>query len=1345
MTSNKTITLTQVHNPIDRLDRTTILWEYKPGHTVANMRSTLPAQVDFAISVNGHVVDETYMIKPFDHVVFMPVFRGGGGGKQIGMMIAMIAVVAFAAWAGPAAGMALFGEAAVADAVAAGGLTASFATVAGAATSLLVGGAILAGGYMLMQSMASSGQPSMDAISMDKSQAYSWNPATIQQQGMAIPKWYGRNRVQGNIIGAYLTSSGTKQTLNALIALGLGPINQIKNFYINNQPEFDAQGNRIYKDLTFISRPGAMYQSVIPYFNDTRTERSINIKIPKATPYTFTTISTNVDAIEVVLTASQGLWYADNNGSFSTHSVDMKVEIRKQGTSTWYPITSTTQTYVTENKTGWFAGYWQDIVIGDVNSKAWVTIATGEVDYSTTVTVDEYITTVPYHYEGDVYANDSSIRWHYFYNESVFVKSTATDHATLTGKSQVVLRNTFRADNLESAIYEVRVTRVSDDVTDTRYGDDIYFSTCTEIINDDFTYPRVALVGIQALATDQLSGSLRFSCDIEGSLVRVYTGGAWHIMYSNNPAWIMYDILTQPVIVENRTSQTVDVINRWTGTQSITTMIPDGTFTVSRYDGIDPSKLDLNAFVDLATYCLELVSDGKGGTEARFEFNGGFDREVDMWSAALMVGRTCFATPVWSGSRLTLIIDKPSDPVQLFTVGNTLQDTFTERFIPMAERAAEIECDFMDESKDYNRTKVVIMNPDIPSTVNKVSLQMIGVTRESQAWRSAQRTLAYNQYVTRVIGWQADIDAIACQVGDVVLLQSDVPVWGFGGRLAGVNSATEIELDKTVTLLSGKSYVVMVTTTDGTMQERSVTSDVGDHTTLTVSVAFSPVPALYDVWAFGETGLSSKPVKITDISRSGDFKATLTAIDYHASVYTTDSGTPVIAPINYSSLASLNETVKNLQWSEELYITNTKSAVKTRVLLKWDAQQYFAVSNYEIEMNTGLAWEATGTSITPDFAINDVQPGTVSFRVRTVNNVGIKSEWNTVSATVLGKTAPPADVSWCVIQGRRLDFGVVTDLDLAGYEVRYQIGYLVRWDTASKAHEGLANSPFMLPPLPPNNYTIMVKAVDTTGNYSLNPVFGLVTYQDSTLLGERPVANVVETFDRAAASWPGTLSFGTRSAGDIVAANDGLFWASDGYDMWSYNAGNIMFAGSYSDMIYTDSITVTAALQNAQMTIDTDLSGNFPSVSYRLSGHLQMWSAQPNDAMWNAADSTFWATADYMPWPGAVNTQPGTYEFKLSAGSGPLEGRASSLIITIDAPDIDEYLKDVNISAVGTRLALAKTYNTIKTVGLTMQEDGGTAVRASVIDKSAAGPLIETYNGAGTKVTGRVDVHIQGY
>jgi hypothetical protein len=84
--------------------------------------------------------------------------------------------------------------------------------------------------------------------------------------------------------------------------------------------------------------------------------------------------------------------------------------------------------------------------------------------------------------------------------------------------------------------------------------------------------------------------------------------------------------------------------------------------------------------------------------------------------------------------------------------------------------------------------------------------------------------------------------------------------------------------------------------------------------------------------------------------------------------------------------------------------------------------------------------------------------------------------------------------------------------------------------------------------------------------------------------------------------------------------------------------------------------------------------------------------------------------------------------------------------VLVDVPDILEYFEDVAIAAAGTRLPITKTYRVIKSVQVTVQDDGGSAASALILDKDATlGPTIKTINNSRTGVDGTIDAVVQGY
>ena len=173
------------------------------------------------------------------------------------------------------------------------------------------------------------------------------------------------------------------------------------------------------------------------------------------------------------------------------------------------------------------------------------------------------------------------------------------------------------------------------------------------------------------------------------------------------------------------------------------------------------------------------TSDGVSSTpERRITFNGGFDTETSVWQAALKVCEIARCVLVWNGIEITIAIDKASTPVQMFAVGNIYQDTFKETFLPQEDRASEIEIHFLDSEQDYKRVPFTIFNTAIGNPSNKISLNLFGINKGSEAWRAGMFRLNMNNLLTRTLEFDVDIDAIGCSIGDVVYVQHDLANWG---------------------------------------------------------------------------------------------------------------------------------------------------------------------------------------------------------------------------------------------------------------------------------------------------------------------------------------------------------------------------------------------------------------------------------------------------------------------------------------------------------------------------------------------------------------------------------------
>ena len=456
----------------------------------------------------------------------------------------------------------------------------------------------------------------------------------------------------------------------------------------------------------------------------------------------------------------------------------------------------------------------------------------------------------------------------------------------------------------------------------------------------------------------------------------------------------------------------------------------------------------------------------------------------------------------------------------------------------------------------------------------------------------------------------------------------------------------------------------------------------------------------------------------------------------------TDLGDPFGTPAVPAALLLSSGTAELLAQAD--------GTIVSRIKASWAAPAGAFVVGGEIQIKPAAAsdWETVARPAASDVAawLAPVQDGaTYDVRMRWQNHFGVRSGWTQAAPhVVVGKSEKPSNVASFTINGDALAWAAVTDIDLDGYILRWQAGSNRSWGDAIPLHDGLiVSSPYTLINRPSGAVTLLIKAVDTSGNESETAAF------ISTDLGDPILANVLETWDYRVLGWAGTLTAGTiDGGGDLVADVDvaALMWrVNDAADMWAVDGAAPMWVGStYKAMSYIDGISVAAADAGAQLTLAHTLIGGY-AIDYRRSGTAPMWG-DSTAAMWTADGTALWAADPWRAWPGVVAAEAIGYDFRITTADGAVQGTISEFSASLDVPDISESINDVAIASGGTRLTLTNSYRAIKTVHLTLQTSAGAALAVRAINKSAAlGPLVQCFDSTNSATTGTVDAVIQGY
>ena len=774
--------LTKLNNPFDINDKE--VSEISHGVAVFYYLNSEKEGIEFVASVNGAIIEDyTYILKEKDHLAFVAIPKGGGGGGSNPLKtVAMVALVI----AAPYAAGALMG--ATAGMVGAG-------VYGGMSGALIYGGiqaAVIIGGGLLINTLMPTPQPAgLNSSSLENvSPTYSFSGGgNAQAAGSALPIMLGEARVTPPIIGSYISLAGDKQHINILMAVNDGVVDDITDVEINGQPIAN------YNEVSFSITKGANNQAAIGNFRDsvltTSLQRGLN-ELNAVT--TYTTAGNSVQELEVVVAFPKGLYYVNDNGNYTSRTVQFDIQYRPTGETTWY------------------------------------------LGHSESIT-DTFKTTK---------------------------------------------RLAYKLSNKLPNQYEIRVIRTSDYSTNTRVANDFTLDYVNEIVYDDFTYPNVALLSVNAMATDQLNGGMP---TVTCKCINIGT-----VKQKNNPAWACYDLLKR--------------------------------------EGISDNDINLDKFQEWAEYC-----NFKGYT-----CNLYLDAQHELQAALNMVSILGRATVVQFGSTFTPIIDKAVEiPTQsfLFTSGNIVDSSFSLDYVPYNERSNVVEVTYYDETDGYKSKTVQVQSHDYDITTieKKSAVNLYGCTKQQHAANYAQFLLNNNRYITETVSFVASIDAIACTVGDVIKVGKKYMTNTMAdGRIVSATNTT-ITLDQEVFLTANELYEIQIRLATDEIITIDVPAVAEDTLTDTLTVSeMAIIPQQFDVFAFGlQTTEATNLYRVASVTRDTDLTRKIQAIEYNADVYN-DSAVIRVEEVIYV------DNVANLQ-ADEVLIKNATGTVDEILTLSWTSSK----------------------------------------------------------------------------------------------------------------------------------------------------------------------------------------------------------------------------------------------------------------------------------------------------------------------------------------------------------------------------------------------------------------------
>ena len=428
---------------------------------------------------------------------------------------------------------------------------------------------------------------------------------------------------------------------------------------------------------------------------------------------------------------------------------------------------------------------------------------------------------------------------------------------SISGKysSQYLQHHTF--DNLPSVPFIVKVERTTDDSTTQRLQNNTIWSSYTEIIDTEFTYPNTALMGVK-FDSEYFSNIPTRTYDLLGLKVKVpsnydtrtrqYTGiwdGTFKVDWTDNPAWVLYDVVT----------------NKRYGLGGRL-----GEFGADKW-----------ALYQVAQYCDQLVPDGFGGQEPRFTCNVWLTEQRSAYQVINDICSIFRAMPVWNGQQLTVVMDRPADPVWTYTNANVDESGFSYTFSARKSRHNAIQVEYADKENSYEKAIEYVSDDESirKNGLNVKKITAFGCTSRGQAHRTALWLLQTEKLETKTVTFTVGAEGLMHIPGDIIKV-ADTHYAGtnIGGRVLAINGTT-VTLDREITL-SGNSYLSYINA-NAKHQNIKIISVNGAEVTLDQP----PLGLeLYGVWSLTTQQVTSQLFKALSVKEEDKGKYTIMALQH---------------------------------------------------------------------------------------------------------------------------------------------------------------------------------------------------------------------------------------------------------------------------------------------------------------------------------------------------------------------------------------------------------------------------------------------------------------------------------
>ncbi len=559
--------------------------------------------------------------------------------------------------------------------------------------------------------------------------------------------------------------------------------------------------------------------------------------------------------------------------------------------------------------------------------------------------------------------------------------------ATLDDKGTTEYERSHRIDlpqGFSSAA--LRLRRLTANRNDSNFADIMRVKALTEVIDAKLRYPNLALLALQYDAS-QFSNFPKFSLLCRGRIIKVpsnydpatrtYTGnwdGTFKLAYSNNPAWVWYDLLLHRRYGLGRRI-TADMVDRW-------------------------------SLYEIGRYCDVMVSDGKGGMQPRMTTNVYIQDQVEGYALLSDLASVFRGSSCWNGSKVTVIADIPgNDDGYVFTRSNIIGE-FDYGAIALPDRHTRAKIGWDNPENEFKTEPVAVTNEDMIGVLGHRMLDIarFACTVEGEAIRHGIWALKSEQYETWTVRFTAGMEGRNIEPGSIIGVADEL----LSGRPNGgrISAATKRVITLDIDAQVQPEDRLIVNLPSGKAEGRIVKSVAGRA--VTVMADYSELPEAECAWSVESAGLAVMRFRVQTIEPKAMHQWEVTAVQHEPGKFDAiDHG----ARVDPQPITILPPGVIDPPTSVSI---DSRSVVSqgiavTTMRISWPAVKGAVSYNVEWRKDNG-SWIRLPRTGTLGAEVEGIYTGLYTARVSAVNVMDVASVFAVSAATQLnGKDGlPPA-------------------------------------------------------------------------------------------------------------------------------------------------------------------------------------------------------------------------------------------------------------------------------------------------------------------------------------------------